>query len=114
MERCGTESRPHDLWVDPLPRLACSPDHPEDLASRLVSAEAFHVASDSKRAKFWDVQRHLLCRLAERLADARGEPNPMAGRGGRGEPTTTRLGGDLKGLVIRTNLQREDSDVYDA
>ena len=35
---CGAESRSHDLWVDPLPRLACSPAHPEVDGSTLVSA----------------------------------------------------------------------------
>ena len=36
---CGAGSRSHDLWVDPLPRLACSPAHPEVDESRLVSAD---------------------------------------------------------------------------
>ena len=37
---CGAGCRSHDLWVDPLPRLACSPAHPEVDESRLASAAA--------------------------------------------------------------------------
>ena len=42
------ESRSHDLWADPLPRLACAPAHPELDGSRLVSADLLQADRGGK------------------------------------------------------------------
>ena len=109
------------------------PLEPFDVGSLLVEewSEAFRAAGDKERADFWEVQRHLLQRLADRLKDHRDggtrtkdSKDSFLDRGSSvgGGPTgpTSILGGnpgvinlppgDYSGFVART--RRDDDDLY--
>jgi putative AlgH/UPF0301 family transcriptional regulator len=100
-----------DVTAEELADLELELD-PLCLASLLAEewSEAFRVAQKPRSAKFWDVQRHVLQRLSEKVAEARGETEGSALRRARrragGHSESKHRAADFRGLVVR--MQRED------